>query len=240
MLKRQLVGAIAVAILHVGLLGAGSAHAGITFNVSVDTSSLNTQSGLLDFQFNPGDSTALAATASVTLFQTVGGILSQPAMLTGDAAGSLPGTLTLQNSTAFNDANQGFTFGDSFSFNLTLSGPAVDNPGGTAGSTFALSLYAADDITPLLTTDPNGSVATINLNANGTTSVFTFPQSPTDNTPVATVTLAGAVPEPSTLVLGLIAAMCAGLINLGSLGGQRARQEQTKSCPGIGFGGLAA
>ena len=52
------------------------------------------QGGFLDFQFNPGDSSAEAATASVTLFQTVGGILSQPAILTGDAAGSLPGADT--------------------------------------------------------------------------------------------------------------------------------------------------
>jgi hypothetical protein len=171
------------------------------------------QSGFLDFQFNPGDSSAEAATASVTLFQTVGGILAQPASLTGDAAGSLPGALTLNNGTAFNDAFQGFTFGDNFGFILTLSGRAIESPGGTTGSAFALSLYAADGITPLLTTDPNGSVATIDLNANGTATVFTFAQSPTDDTPAATVTPASAVPEPSTLVLVLFAVACADLIN---------------------------
>jgi hypothetical protein len=214
LLKRQLVCAVAVALLQLGVIGPRSAHAGLVFNVSVDTSSVSMQSGFLDFQFNPGDSSALAATASVTLFQTVGGTLSQPASLTGDATGSLPGALTLNNGTAFNDAFQGFTFGDSFGFTLTLSGPAIDSPGGTTGSAFALSLYAADGITPLLTTDPNGSVATIDLNANGTASVSTFAQSPTDNTPAATVTPASAVPEPRTLVLVLMAVACAGLINL--------------------------
>ncbi len=214
MLERQPVCVVAVALLLLGLLGPGSAHAGLSFNVSVDTSSLSMQPGFLDFQFNPGDSSALAATASVTLFQTVGGTLSQPATLTGDAAGSLPGALTLNNGTAFNDAFQGFTFGDSFGFTLTLSGPAIDSPAGTTGSAFALSLYAADGVTPLLTTDPNGSVATIDLNANGTASVFTFSQSPTDSTPAATVTSASTVPEPSTLVLGLFAVACAGLIKL--------------------------
>ena len=64
---------------------------GLIFSVSVNTSSLSGQSGYLDFQFNPGDSSAKAATATVTLFQTVNGILAQPASLTGDAAGSLPG-----------------------------------------------------------------------------------------------------------------------------------------------------
>ena len=214
MLKRQLVCAVAAALLLLGVLGSESAHADLVYNVIVDTSSLSMQSGFLDFQFNPGDSTTEAATASVTLFQTVGGMLSQPASLTGDAAGSLPGALTLDNGSAFNDVFQGFTFGESFSFKLTLSGPAIDSPGGTTGSAFALSLYAADGITPLLTTDPNGSVATIDLNANGTTSVYTFPQSLTDNTPAATVTSASAVPEPSTLVLILIAVASADLINL--------------------------
>ncbi len=214
MLKRQLVCAVAAALLLLGVLGSESAHADLVYNVIVDTSSLSMQSGFLDFQFNPGDSTTEAATASVTLFQTVGGMLSQPASLTGDAAGSLPGALTLDNGSAFNDVFQGFTFGESFGFKLTLSGPAIDSPGGTTGSAFALSLYAADGITPLLTTDPNGSVATIDLNANGTTSVYTFPQSLTDNTPAATVTSASAVPEPSTLVLILIAVASADLINL--------------------------
>jgi hypothetical protein len=214
LLGRQLVRAVAVALLRLCVLGPGSAHADLVFNVSVDTSPISTQGGFLDFQFNPGDSSAEAATASVTLFQTVGGILSQPASLTGDAAGSLPGALTLNNGTSFNDAFQGFTFGDSFSFTLTLSGPAIDSPGGTTGSAFALTLYAADGVTPLLTTDPNGSVATIDLNANGTASVYTFAQSATDNTPAATVTPASAVPEPSTLVLVIIAVAYAGSINL--------------------------
>lgn len=136
----------------------------------------------------------------------MGGTLSPSAVLTGDAAGSLPGTLTLDNGTAFNDAFQGFTYGSSVSFAVTLSGPAITNPSGTVGSAFAFSLYAGDGFTPLLTTDPNGSVAAILLNTTGTTSVETFPQSSTDNTPVATVAPAGgtAVPEPSTATMILL------------------------------------
>jgi hypothetical protein len=190
---------IALAILLLGIFEQSSAHADMSFSVSVNTSSLSGQSGYLDFQFNPGDGSAEAATATVTLFQTIGGVLSQPAALTGDATGSLPGTLTLDNGTVYNDIFQGFNYGNTFSFILTLSGPAVANPGGAVGSAFAVSLYAADGFTPLLTTDPNGSVATIDLNSNGTTSVFTFPQSSTDNTPAATVTSA-TVPEPSSTV----------------------------------------
>ena len=125
----------------------------------------------------------------------------------------MPGALTLDNGTAFNDAFQGFTFGDSFGLNLTLSGPAIDSPGGTTGSAFALSLYAADGITPLLTTDPNGSVATIDLNANGTASVSYVCPKP-DGRHAGSDRRRGAVPEPSTLVLVLIAVACAGMIAL--------------------------
>ncbi len=223
MLNRQLVRAVAVASFLLGVVGPKTAHADLVFNVSVDTSSLSAQSGYLDFQFNPGDSSALSATANVTLFQTAGGILSQPAILTGDAAGSLPGTVTLDNGTVYNDAFQGFTFGDSFGFTLTLSGPAVDTPGGTTGSVFALSLYGADEITPLLTTDPNGSVATIDLNADGTASVFTFPQSPTDSTPAASVTVLNAVPEPSALTMVLLASS----LQVGLIVFRRARRRRS-------------
>ncbi len=185
--------------------------ADLVFNVSVDTSALSMQTGNLDFQFNPGDASAAAATASVTAFQTSGGTLEQPAALTGDATGSLPGTLTLMNDQIYNDVFQGFTFGTGFSFTVTLSGPATLGPGGTTGSAFAVSLYAADGVTPLLTTDPSGSVATIDLNPNGTSSVFTFAQSAIDSTAVAAVTPAAAVPEPPSFMIALLAAACLGL-----------------------------
>jgi len=170
----------------------------VTYQVSVNTSALDGQSGNLDFQFNPGGLGSEPATATVTNFQTLAGILSQAAMLTGDASGSLPGTLTLNNGTAYNDVFQKFSYGSSFDFALTLSGPALDSPGGSSGSSFALSLYDAAGLTPLLTTDPNGSVLTVNLNVSGTTSVLTFPQSSTNSTPAASVS---SVPEPSSLVL---------------------------------------
>ena len=213
MRRHPIVRVLASGCLILGFIGSAPARADLIFNVSVDTSTLGSQNGYLDFQFNPGDSSAEAATATVTLFHTAGGILAQPAFLTGDAAGSLPGTLTFDNGTVYNDAFQGFTYGTSFSFTLTLSGPAVDFPGGTAGSAFAVSLYAADGITPLLTTDPNGSVATVDLNATGSASIYTFPQSPTDNTPAASVT-ASAVPEPTTATLTLISLLTVGLISL--------------------------
>jgi hypothetical protein len=185
------------------LVRAGS----VTFNVTVDTSSLNGQSGYLDSQFNPGGSGAAAATASITGFTSDGAL--QPGAplngVSGDVSGALPGTLTLNNSTAFNDSFEGFTFGNTVRFALTLSGPAVGGAG-AVGSAFAFSLFDVTGSIPLLTTDPNGSVLTINVNADGSTTVQTFPQSPNNPTPVATVS---SVPEPSSLALS--ASVLAGL-----------------------------
>lgn len=202
---------------------------GVSYNISVDTSSLNSQSGYLDFQFNPGGSSAESANASVTGFQSIGAILAAVAIDTGDASGSLPGTLTFDNGTAFNDVFQGITLGSSFSFDLTLSGPAIDSPGGTFGSAFAVSLYAADQVTPLLTTDPYGSVGTINVNAAGTTAAEVFPQSATNSTPAGTVTpeFSSATPEPSSLVI------CASTLPLGFFALHRGRRQKRGEARGV-------
>jgi len=182
--------------------GPGSVRAGsVTYLVDVNTNAIAGQAGNLDFQFNPGGLGSEFATTTVTSFQTSGGLLSQPATLTGDASWSLPGTVTLDNGTAYNDVFQGFTFGSKFDILLTLSGPALNSPGGSSGSSFALSLYDAAGVTPLLTTDPNGSVLTVDLNVNGTVSVLPFPQSSPNSIPIASVS---SVPEPPSLVqLGL-------------------------------------
>jgi hypothetical protein len=203
----------ALAVFWLGGFGCGAVRADMIYEVTVDTSSLNGTNGYLDFQFNPGNASALAALATISNFTggTPGSANSFPlAGNTGDASGSLPGTLTLDNGTAYNDSFQGFTYGSSFSFDLTLSGPALDNPSGNVGSSFALSLYAADGATPLLTTDPNNSVLTINLNADGTTTIETF-LTPTGDPSVVTATAMNAAPEPSSLVL-MATALPAGLL----------------------------
>jgi hypothetical protein len=181
---------------------AGTAGASfMTYHVDVNTATLNGQAGNLDFQFNPGGSSAEAATATITHFLATGGSLAPTITLTGNATGLLPGTLTLGNSTAYNDAFQGITFGSKFSFDLTLSGAALDQPGGTFGSSFALSLYDAAGTTPLLTTDASGSVLTVNLSTSGLTAAQTFPQSATNSTPAAQASSVSTVPEPSSLLL---------------------------------------
>jgi hypothetical protein len=177
---------VALAILLPALLlssAIGSARAGsVSFNVSVNTASLNGQAGYLDVQFNPGGPGAATGSAALLAFTSDGS--QQPSAplngVSGDVSGTLPDALTLTNSTAFNDFFEGFVYGNTIQFELTLSGPAAGSST-TPGSSFAFSLYDDTGSIPLLTTDPNGSVLTVNVNADGSTSVETFPQSPNDN-----------------------------------------------------------
>jgi hypothetical protein len=208
---RVLFSAICLAAVWLGPVEAGP----ITYVVNVNTSALNGHYGYVDFQFNPGG-TAEAATATVTAFTPAGNLnAADPNNApSGDVSGSLTSTLTLNNDTAFNDFFEGFNIGNSIGFDVTLSGTALDSPGGSSGSSFAFSLYDNTGTTPLLTTDPNGSVLTLNVNPDGSTTVETFPQSSTDSNPVAGATPLGgatAVPEPSSMML-VISALPVGLL----------------------------
>ena len=119
----------------VWLAAAGPARAGFVFQVTVNTSSLNTPGnggGFVDFQFNAGDS-ADFATAIISNFSPAA-ILNGLPVLTGDASGDLnpPDQLTLDNGSGqslFNDAFQALTpFSDQINFTVTLSGPAIITP----------------------------------------------------------------------------------------------------------------
>jgi hypothetical protein len=152
------------------------AGAASTYFITVNTSSVSGSSGFLDFQFNPGNSTTQAATATVSNF--TGGTLGATTPNAGVVSGTLPGAVTFTNSAALNEYFQGFTYGASFSFVLTLSGAALDTPNGTstAGSTFGLGLYDSAQ-NPILTDQggTTGFAATVDINLNGTTTATAFP-----------------------------------------------------------------
>lgn len=185
----------------------------VSYDVSVNTNAISGSSGYLSFQFNPGGADAPSATATIGDFASIGGTLSVMSNNSGGASGTLPLTVTINNSDQLNELFQGFTFGSSFSFQLTFAGPAIESPSGTSsGSAFALSLYASDEQTPLLTIDPNGTVLTILITPNGDRTVQTFPADDRGSPP--TVTIAeriAAVPEPATLWLFAMGAFGLGL-----------------------------
>jgi len=125
---------------------------------------------------------------------------------TGDVTGTLPGALTFDNGTSFNDYFDGFTFGKSISFDVKLYGPAINSPDGasTSGSTFAFSMFSDSAGTmPTLTTDSaNGFAAKIDVNIDGTTTVTNSSQQ----------TGIIATPEPGGLMLVGSAAALIGML----------------------------
>jgi len=184
---------------------AGSASAGvITYDVAVNTSSLSGTAGSLDFQFNPGPLVSQAADLQILSFSSDGSLSACAANIqgfcaTGDVTGTLPGTLTFNNGTGFNDYFDDFTFGNTLSFKVSLYGPALSTPDGisTSGSVFAFSMFSdAAGTIPALTADTTDEFAfTVVVNLDGTTTV-TNSSSQTSVSP-----LPSGVPEPSSFVL---------------------------------------
>jgi hypothetical protein len=133
-----------------------SAFASISYDFSVDTSSVIGQQGYIDLQFNPGTTTVPGSAAITNLNSdaTLGTI-----QLSGGATGALP-SVTINNSTNYNDYFQAVTFGKTFNFSLNLSN--------SPGSSFYLAFLDTTGVNPLLTTDSvNGYATIIDVNTNG-------------------------------------------------------------------------
>jgi hypothetical protein len=169
----------------------------ISYTVTVDSSPISGTAGSLDFSFNPGPLVSQAASLQILNFNG-NGTLAGGFSTIGDVSGSLPGTVTFDNGTGFNDYFQAFTFGSTLSFQVSLFGPALTSPDGvsTSGSTFSFSMFSdAAGTKPALTTDAvNGFAFIVNVNLDGTTTATSF------------LTTANSVPEPGT------AGLCAGMI----------------------------
>src|SRR5437016_13758200 len=79
-----------------------ASRAAITYEVTVNTSSISGTAGSLDFNFNPGPLVTQAASLQILGLSSIGTLAGSPS-LTGDVGGALPGILTFDNGTAFND-----------------------------------------------------------------------------------------------------------------------------------------
>ena len=177
----------------------------VTYQVTVDTSSQSGNYGYIDLQLNQGTLGSLPITATIAGF--AGGALN-PADGSNYATGSyghLPGTLTIPADVS-TDYFEGLTFGNSLSFDITLSGTGVNLAGlagGTSGSMFVFGFYDSAS-NPLFTSDPSGATGLIEIANDGTVDVNALPGpsggqslttfTPLDNPPEVT-------PEPSTLSL---------------------------------------
>ncbi len=179
-----------------GSLSTGTVFASESAWIAINTSSLIGTSGTVDFQFNPSN-TPQVATAVMESF-TTDGTLSGAATLTGDVARALPGNVTFDNQTSFNDYYQKFVFGSFIDFTVVFSGPAIDSPDGISlTSTDFYALLADSSGNPLLTNDPNGVLVDVGINLDGTLN-------PVSTSPDATF----PTPEPASfglLTLGFLA-----------------------------------
>jgi hypothetical protein len=151
-------------------LSAANAALAASLFVTMDTSSIAPgTTGSLDFQFNPGPLLFQAATVHITNFSG-GSFVGAPQTIGSVAGGPLPAAVTLTNGTQLNDYFQSFTFGNSLSFELDFSGPAVTSPNGLSTSTSEFSFSTFSDqngLNPVLTPDPNGIAATVVVNLDG-------------------------------------------------------------------------
>jgi len=204
------------------LFCAASAMAGpITYDVTVDTSTSSGVMGSLDFNFNPGPLMTQAASLQILNFSSDGTLAGNCPCATGDVTGQLPATLTFDNGTAFNDYFDGFTFGSTLSFQVSLYGPALSSPDGisTSGSTFAFSLFSdAAGTTPALTTDTtDGFAFTVDVNLDGSTTVNNF----STQTTVTPEGGSGTAPEPGSLILMGAGLACLGVLRLPFANGRK-------------------
>jgi hypothetical protein len=194
----------------------------IQYTITVDTTSEFGNTGYIDMQFNEGPQNTELATAQVTSFTTDATLDTFGSDtydgITGDVTGTLPGTLTFVNDDPTNEYTNGITFGTTISFNLDLSGPAIDSPGGSTtypsgGGSFYLDFFDPSGNT-LLSNSGNttgGDALEVDINPDGSTTVTTFENG---NTGISAVTVSGptaltGIPEPSVVFLlaGCLAAV---------------------------------
>ena len=177
----------------------------ITYNVTVNTSSISGTMGSLDFNFNPGPLVTQFAQLQILNFTSNGTLAGACPCGTGNVTGQLPSTLAFDNGTSFNDYFDNFTYGSTISFAVSLYGPALSTPDGmsTSGSTFAFSMFSDPAGTmPVLTSDTtNGFAFTIDVNLDGSTTVSNFLVQGTVVPAGGGGPPGGGVPEPGSLAL---------------------------------------
>jgi hypothetical protein len=170
----------------------------ITYDVTVNTSSVSGTMGSLDFQFNPSGLGPDVLQAVISSF--TGGTLVGSPTLNGDASGSLispPSAVTLKDDTGLNEAIQDFNYGSAFSFKVTFSALSGSLASANPGAQFSLTLYDGRGATGnqlLSSSDPSGAALLIDFNPNGVTNssdVTAVPEGPGPS----------GVPEPASILL---------------------------------------
>jgi hypothetical protein len=173
--------------ISVALLLAQRAQAD-TFDITVNTSSLQGTSGYLDFQFNPGNTPFDAASATIMNF-TTDGILTTALPNIGDVSGALPGQVVINNTQALNEYTQGLIYGSFFDLFVNLNIPTVSGTA-TGGSSFTLDVEDSN-FNSLL-----GGFPAVEIDLDATTG-----QPSITNNSGGAAAVTNVTPEPSYLLL---------------------------------------
>jgi hypothetical protein len=197
----------------VALFASSLAHAQSFFDVRLNTSALIGHPAgpfYLDFQLNDGTGLGNGNnTATLSQFNFGGGSLLGAATSFGGATGSLASSVTLTDTSFFNEFFQGFTPGSSLSFRLSLT----NNVNPPTPDLFAFSILDAD-LFNIRTFSPGNSDALVLVNITGPNLVanaYAGNGAP-DQTGATSIALAAPsvtpVPEPSAY--GLMGAALVG------------------------------
>ncbi|HEX8612579.1 MAG TPA: NF038129 family PEP-CTERM protein [Telluria sp.] len=117
-------------------LGVGSASAGPTYHVDIDTTNY-AGAGSIDFWLSSFTG-ATGATATVSNFA---GKLGAETFRFGSVAGALPVSASFDNSESFSSVTHAVTLGNKFGFDVNFSGDFLTVPG--FASTFSVAMYDA-------------------------------------------------------------------------------------------------
>jgi hypothetical protein len=187
---------LVIVMLAIALAATASATT-ISYEISIDTSSVSGTQGGIYLDFSPGSD---VTEVDISAFSPVNGLAGGPLLTDGGANGTLDGNdLVFVNdvSAATNDYGELLTFGPTLSFIATFDSPFK----GSSGSEFDVALTGGDLFSelPTLTYDSNGNNASITTDGSGN-----FTTMPTDST----IAQVSSTPEASTgttfIVLGLL------------------------------------
>jgi hypothetical protein len=198
---------IKLLVVAVIMFAASSAFAALTsYDVAVNTSSLEGTTGYLYLAY--ASNSSIASTATVSYFATDGTLGAPDTTDTVNSTavtGTLPGNVVFANTNVVNDYEQAITFGSELSFMVSFAAtPGAASP--SQVSTLSLGFYndqygdiALLNVAPANPSDA-GTVATFNLHNNGSTDA----QSLDSSTDVSPTPIPGALYLLGSGLMGLV------------------------------------